>query len=229
MIRNALLAPFARAVRAGVRGGALEGPAEYLLYLLGWLAWALDWLARLPALAREARERPERRAVALRAVALIRHGAGSDLMLERSRRILEEAGTLLETLGIALVVESVESLPWPGDVAPPVCGPGALLGRFFPWASARAAESPRLTVYVVEEMTGLAGCAVPGADWVVVDARTDGTTVAHELGHLADLWAHHPDPDNLMTDRPGGAHARVTRAQAAMIRTSRFAVPVSRR
>ena len=224
MIRNALLAPLARAVRGAVRGGALEGPAEYALYLLGWLAWPLDGLLRLPALAREATVGGEPRSIRVVGAALVRSGAAPDPALERVRRLLDEAGAVLRGIEVEVIVESVAARSWPEDVAPPACGPRALLGRFFPWASARAGEAPCLTVDVVEDLGPLAGCAVPGADWVVGDGRTDGTTVAHELGHLADLWIHHADPDNLMTDRPGGGHARITPAQAAMIRTSRFAV-----
>lgn len=230
MIRNALLGPLARIVRRSTgRGGVwLEPLLEYVLWILGWAVWPLDTMLRLPALAREASVGPAPRRIAVVAVALMRRGADGPAP-GRIGRVLEEAGILLEPLRLSLEVESVRALAWPDEVPPPSCGPGAVLSRFFPWASARAHPSPRLTVYFVEDLGPLAGCAVPGSDWIVVDARTDGTTVAHELGHLADLWPHDADPDNLMTDRHGGAHARVTPFQAAMIRTSRFSVAFSGR
>jgi len=68
----------------------------------------------------------------------------------------------------------------------------------------------------------VSGCAYPGSDWVMVDAEGDGTVVVQEIGHLADLWSHSSDPNNVMTDQSGGTHDQITQFQCCMIRTSRF-------
>ena len=133
---------------------------------------------------------------------------------------------ILGRYGIGLSLAEVAVQPLPAWLRRPSCGVTDLLGRFFSWASARSAASPTLTIYFLEEMGNLAGCSIPGTDWIIVALSTDGTTVVHELGHLADLWRHHPDPANVMTDRPGGKHDEITPFQVAMIRTCRFARPV---
>jgi hypothetical protein len=229
VIRDLLLGTLARALRGAVRGGGLEAPVEYLLFPLGWALWLLDALVRIPVLAREWSAGPRPRVVPVRAVPLLRRRADGDAASARARAILTQANALLDPHGVRLDVQSVSPMPLPDDVPPPECGLRALTGRFFPWASSRAAGAPCLTVYFVEDLGPLAGCAVPGADWIVAELGTDGTTVVHELGHLADLWRHHPDPDSVMTDRPGGTHDRISPWQAALIRTSRFALPVSPR
>jgi len=229
VIRTVLLGPLARALRAAVRDGALEAPVEYALFPLGWAFWLLDTLVRIPILAREWSAGPRPRRIPVRAVPLLRSRADPDVASARVRAVLSQAAALLDPHGVRLEVQSVDPALMPQTVPPPGCGLAAVAGRFFPWASARCAGAPCLTVYFVEDLGSLAGCAVPGADWIVVELRTDGTTVVHELGHLADLWRHQADPDNVMTDRPGGTHDRIDWWQAALIRTSRFALPVSPR
>jgi hypothetical protein len=229
VIRDFLLGSPARALRGAVRDGVFEAPVEYGLLLLGWTLWLLDTLIRIPALAREWSAGPRPRVVPVRVVPLLRSRADPDAASARARAVLTQAGALLDPHGVRLDVQSVNPVPLPDDVPPPECGLRALTGRFFSWASSRAAGAPCLTVYFVEDLGPLAGCAVPGTDWIVAELGTDGTTVVHELGHLADLWRHHPDPDSVMTDRPGGSHDRISPWQAALIRTSRFALPVSPR
>jgi len=46
--------------------------------------------------------------------------------------------------------------------------------------------------------------------------------MVQEIGHLADLWAHSSDPNNVMTDRSGGTADQITSFQCCMLRTSRF-------
>ena len=225
MIRNVLVTPLARALRGWIRnaGGTLEGPAEYVLYVLAWMAWALDWLIRAPVLAAGFSD-TEPRAIRVRGAVLLRTATDSAPARSRAGTVLEGAGALLARIDVRLEVEAVEVFVVPPEVAPPRCGLAGLAGRFFSWASARSAGSPVLTVYFMENLRPFAGCAFPGADWLVADLRTDGSTIVHELGHLADLWRHHADPDNVMTDRPGGTHDRVTPLQSALIRTSRFSL-----
>jgi hypothetical protein len=231
VIRNLILAPLSGVLRrwSRVGGATLEGSLEYLLFFIGWLLWPLDWLVRLPLLARDHTVGGSPRQITVRGTPLLRAAADADAASARARAVLAEAGALLAPLGIRFDVESVEPVRLPEDVRIPACGFAIFASRFFSWASARAAAAPQLTVYFVEDLGPLAGCAVPGSDWLVADLNTDGTTVAHELGHLAGLWRHHADPDNVMTDRAGGSHDRVTPAQTVFLRTSRFSVPVSAR
>ena len=88
--------------------------------------------------------------------------------------------------------------------------------------SAVGMDCSTVTVYFVEDIVSASGCAYPGTNWVTVDAGCDGTVVVQEIGHLADLWRHSDDPDNVMTDQTGGTHDQITENQCCMIRTSRF-------
>lgn len=224
MIRRGVVTPLASMLRAAGRalsaGPAWEMLTEPALYLLGWLAWVLDWIPRLPkiAVAMVGRLRPA--TIDARPIVLLRPDRDSAPSVERARRLCAKASTLLEPHGLALSWESPAIAHWPGGL--PRCSARGLFSPFFRWASAQA-DAHALTVYVVEDFGALAGCSFPGADWVVLDSHTDGTTLVHELGHLADLWRHTGDPHNVMTDQAGGSHARLTRFQAAMIRSSRFA------
>jgi hypothetical protein len=230
VIRNAVVSPLARLWRGRATSALLEVPAEYVFYLVGWVAWCLDWVVRGPALWSAGGVPPGQTVAAeivARVAVLTPPGPSPVAMLSRARAVCQEAGVLFGRYGIGLSLERVAILQLPAGLRTPSCGPTDLLGRFFSWASARSAPSPTLTIYFVGELRNLAGCSIPGTDWILVALGTDGTTVVHEIGHLADLWWHHPDPANVMTDRPGGAHDRITPAQLAMIRTCRFVRPAT--
>jgi hypothetical protein len=111
------------------------------------------------------------------------------------------------------------------------CELTGLFSDFFTWFSANECGGcAAVTVYYVRSIPDAIGCAYPGANWVTVAAAGDGPTLVQEIGHLADLWSHSSDPNNVMTDRPGGTADQITRFQCCMLRTSRFssAVPCPR-
>lgn len=233
MFRNAILAALARAIRRQAPpGGARERLVEGVLFAIGWAVWPLDALLRLVAFLRYLGGAPPGRIVCRGTLLLGADRAGPGASgtasaLARATMLLRGADALFREHGIPLSLEEpVRAAPLPAGIAPPSCGFKALVGRFFAWASSRAA-APGITVFFVEGLGRYAGCAVPGADWILVDLRTDPTTIVHEVGHLADLWAHHGDPANVMTNRPGGRHDRLTPFQARVIRTSRFVTRIS--
>ena len=209
----------------GFVGSALEVSVEYALYSVGWILWIADWIPRAPALVSFlAGSRPPGR-ILVHGVVLDEPGPGAGAALLAGDRILSEASRILERHGLSLRATGWSVLPLGarGGAPLPGCGPSALLRRPFTWLSARApVRAPVLTVFFAPDLRAIAGCAFPGADWILVDLKTDGTTVVHELGHLADLWSHSPDPANVMTDRPGGSHDRFTTRQLALLRTCRF-------
>ena len=224
MIRRAIVAPMASALRTVGRAARLgpiwETLTEPAIYLLGWGAWAFDWGFRLPRIGLALIGRMGPAVIDVRPILMSGPDRDPVRSFELARRLCADASALLERHGIALAWEEPTLEPGPARLPP--CSARGLFTGFFLWASARA-DARALTVYLVEDFGDLAGCSYPGADWVVLDSRTDGTTLVHELGHLADLWGHSKDPQNLMTDQPGGSHDRLTQVQVAMIRTSRFA------
>ena len=75
-----------------------------------------------------------------------------------------------------------------------------------------------ITVFVVRDVAGKAGCSMgPLSDYVTVD-RVRGPLIAHELGHACGLW-HTGEPGNLML--PAATSEEMTRLQRAIFRNSR--------
>jgi hypothetical protein len=101
-------------------------------------------------------------------------------------------------------------------------------GAYFRQRLARGARIPLglgapITVFVVRDVVGKCGCSLgPLGDYVTIDrgglvGRTN-RILAHELGHSCGL-RHSTRDDNLM--RPRGPGERLTRLQAAILRSSR--------
>lgn len=107
------------------------------------------------------------------------------------------------------------------------CGFDGMFTSFFQWFSWNTCRCCNMvTVYFVRSMTNAGGCSYPGSDFVIVANDRPpvgmGNTLVQELGHLCDLWAHSSDPNNVMTDQPGGTSDQITEHQCCIIRTSRF-------
>ena len=107
------------------------------------------------------------------------------------------------------------------------CGFGGMFSSFYQWFSWNTCRCCNIvTVYFVRSMTNAGGCAYPGSDFVIVaNDRSPagmGNTMVQEIGHLCDLWAHSSDPNNVMTDQPGGTSDQITEHQCCIIRSSRF-------
>jgi hypothetical protein len=107
-----------------------------------------------------------------------------------------------------------------------LCHPRGLFTRSFTWFTEQAApQRDVITVFYVDALRGARGCSYPGTNWVTVADSGDGRTVVHEIGHLADLWRHRRDPENVMSTRGDGGRSHLTRFQRCVVATSRFASP----
>jgi hypothetical protein len=81
------------------------------------------------------------------------------------------------------------------------------------------------TVYFVDDLaSSITGCAIPGDNWCRVDseANVDPTVMAHEVGHLLNLWSHSNDPNNLMYAFTSGTSYNLTNHQCCTMRNSSF-------
>jgi len=197
---------------------------EYVFYILKWICWAVDWVLRGPALLLcHLGIRPRKFIGAC--VKILADEAGTPAVpVADVQAMLRDAATIFGRCRIAFVVCSIEIVVKPEFLTSTTCEFAGMFRRFFTWFSAHGCGCCSLvTVYFVRDISGASGCAYPGTDWVTVDADGDGTTVVQEIGHLADLWGHSADPNNVMTDQPGGTHDQITQGQCCMIRTSRFA------
>lgn len=202
----------------------IEIIVEYVIYILKWVCWVIDsilvrWWALLLCLAGI----EPRRFMGV-CVKILADDAGTPAIpLATVQGMMADAAALFRRCNIVMVVCSIEIVRKPEYLDSTTCEFSGMFKRFFTWFSANECSCcSNLTVYFVRDIIDASGCAYPGTNWVTVDADGDGTVVVQEIGHLADLWSHSNDPDNVMTDQPGGTHDQITDFQCCMIRTSRF-------
>jgi hypothetical protein len=202
----------------------IEHIVEYVIFVLRWVCWVVSLPGRFirMLLCRLGLLGPRRIHVCVR-VLTDERGAPA-VSWEKVDRDLEQAKGLFEQCQIELIEIGRRRLVGPNFFDGITCGVGGIFSEFFTWFSRHeCTECSAVTVYYVNTIDGAGGCAYPGSNWVTVAASNDGGTIVHEIGHLSDLWAHTSDPDNIMTNQPGGSQDRITAHQCCMMRTSRFA------
>jgi hypothetical protein len=204
-----------------VEGGA-EIVFEYAAYVLNWLCWLLDWSIRwLPLLLSNKGIRgPMTIPIAVK---IIQDNAGTNAMTPvAAQKLIDSANEVMAQSNLQFVhardMESIQQHRFFRGVS---AGPAGLIQRSFTWFSARA-EPGCVTVFVVKEIEGASGCAYPGATWMAVDASATGCIIAHEIGHLSDIWRDSEAQGDLMSAPCGTV---VLDRQIGMIRTSKFAIP----
>lgn len=202
----------------------IEVIVEYVVYIVKWVCWVIDWVIRLPGLLLCLLGIEPRKYMGV-CVKILADSRGTPAIpLADVQAMMRDAAALLRRCNIDMVVCGYEVVIKPEYLSSTVCDVSGMFERFFSWFSSHTCGCcSTVTVYVVRDIAKASGCAYPGTDWILVDAQGDGTVVVQEIGHLADLWSHSSDPDNVMTDQPGGTHDQITEFQCCMFRTSRFA------
>lgn len=196
---------------------------EYIVYILKWICWLIDWIWRGPGLLLCHLGIRPRKFLGVCVKILADEAGKPAISVPDALAMLRDAGAIFRRCNITLIVCSVEIVIKPEYLTSTTCAFSGMFRRFFTWFSANTCGCcSTVTVYFVQDIVGAGGCAYPGTDWVTIPATADGTVIVQEIGHLADLWAHSSDPNNVMTDQGGGTHDQITEAQCCMIRTSRF-------
>lgn len=201
----------------------IEILVEYIIYILKWICWVIDLPLRgLGLLLCHLGIRPTKFIGVC--VKILADEAGTPAIpVADVQAMMRDAAAIFRRCNIGLVVCGFEIVIKPEFLDSTTCEFSGMFKRFFTWFSANTCGCcSTVTVYFVRDIASASGCAYPGSDWVTVDADGDGTVVVQEIGHLCDLWAHSSDPNNVMTDQPGGTHDQITESQCCMIRTSRF-------
>lgn len=202
---------------------AIEIVTEYIIYILKWVCWVIDWVTRFPDLILCWLGIEPRRYITI-CVKVLDDGLGTPAVpIATVQAWLGDAATILDRCNISLVVCSLEIVSKPEYLDSTTCEFSGMFKRFFTWFSHHSCGCcSTITVYIVRQIKDASGCAFPGTDWVTIAADGDGTVIVQEIGHLADLWSHSSDPDNVMTDQFGGTHDQITSGQCCMYRTARF-------
>lgn len=127
---------------------------------------------------------------------------------------------------IKVEVTGVEYIVQPQYLTTTDCGFGNIFTMWHLWFSQNACWCcNQITVYFVDDIVGsVTGCAIPGDNWCRVDSEVnvDPTIMAHEVGHLLNLWSHSNDPNNLMYAFTSGTSYNLTNHQCCTLRNSSF-------
>ena len=201
----------------------VEALVEYVFYILTWICWIIEWPFRLVGIILcKLGFKPQR--MMRVCIKILTDSKGNPAVpLADVNGMMQDAAAILRRCNIQLVVVETESISKEEYLDTTSCGFSGMFSGFFSWFSRQACQGHcAVTVYFVRNIIGARGCAYPGTNWVTVDAQGEGSTVVQEIGHLADLWAHSSDPNNVMTDQGGGSADQITEWQCCMIRTSRF-------
>lgn len=90
--------------------------------------------------------------------------------------------------------------------------------------------TPKGYDYIVEELRkrqrdeladGKSGCTIDGSSYILLAAVANGASVAHEVGHHAELQ-HRSDPTNIMFSGESSTKDKFTKWQCCMIRSCEF-------
>lgn len=156
---------------------------------------------------------------------------------------IDEARTIYAEFHIKLIVEDVRILeePAPEYALKVGCDGGAVSDNYWlagSWFETHANEYSSgyqgggrrligyggpITVFVVEDVEGKAGCSLgPLSEYVTIEGTVGTRTpkcLAHELGHACGYIGHAENSNNLMYSSCGGT--RLTKWQRMVIRSSR--------
>lgn len=156
---------------------------------------------------------------------------------------IRTAQAIYASFHIKLLVEDVRvlSVPAPEYALKPGCDGGAVWDDYWragSWFETHANEYSSgyqgggrrllgyggpVTVFVVEDVQGKAGCSLgPLSDYVTIEGTLSGRSpkcLAHELGHACGYITHAENAGNLMYSSCGGT--RLTKWQRMVIRSSR--------
>lgn len=212
----------------------IEVAVRYVFYLVRWICWLVDWPLRfifeiLPCLLGV----NLRKRMALCVKVLVDDEGVPAVSFDRVQELIAGARERLEQCNLELCVASFDTVTAPDDIEDFTCGAGGFFSKhhlFFERNSCASVETAAVTItaYFVPKYEGANGCAIPRTDYIVIGEDATLATVAHEIGHHADL-THRDDRTNVMFDAAGNDATAFTRWQCCLIRSARYATIASLR
>ncbi len=197
-------------------------------YILKWVCWLIDWIVFrwIDYLLCRVGFEPKR---CLRVCIKILTDAGGtpSVTSAEADTAIAQAQLVLDNCNVDIIVTEKVFVEKPEFLTTTSCDGGGMFTSFFKWFSWNTCRCCNMiTIYFVQSMTNAGGCAYPGTDFIIIPHDGAGTSmgnvIVQEAGHLCDLWGHSSDPDNVMTDQPGGTSDQTTDHQCCIIRSSRF-------
>lgn len=204
----------------------VEVVVRYVFWVFRWVCWIVDWGLRLIALAACMLGVKNRKSMVLCVKVLVDADGAPALPIDDVKEMVEATRERFEQCAIDVCLHSIELVSAPADIEEFRCDPGGFFSShhlFFveESCSPEHAGAIPITAFFVPEYEGAKGCAIPRTDYVVMGSNASLATLAHELGHHADLL-HHDDPTNVMVNGTTDAAVNFTKWQCCMIRTARY-------
>jgi hypothetical protein len=205
----------------------IETIVEYIVFILHWVCWIIDWiLFRWVALLFCTLGFKTRKCIPVCLTILSDPREGPVITVERANELVAASNVLLRQCDITLEVGSVRIVEKPDLIRNVPTSAGHLFSRAFVWFSRNVCDCcSGVTIYFIRTLdSGARGHAIPGTSYILVavDALVDDATIVHEIGHLADLWAHDDQVGNVMSLWNGTARTIIRPGQCCMIGSSRF-------
>jgi len=201
---------------------------RYVFWVFRWICWIIDWIPRfifeiLPCLL--GADYAKRIPVCVKV--LVDADGVPVVPLDRVNELLDGTRARFEQCNLELCIMSIEMLSAPDGIEDFTCDPGGFFSGDHLWFEDHACNGTEvtavpLTIYFVPEFASDKGCSIPRTDYIVVGPDASLATVAHEIGHHADLM-HRDDPANVMMNGTTDASVEFTTWQCCMIRSARFA------
>lgn len=203
---------------------------EYIFYIIDWICWLVDWIVRffLELIWCWMGIRPKK--YIRLCVKILTDNKDVPAMTEAEvRTLLKEAQARFHQCNLELIVTGFEFVRQEKYLTGVPCGFGALFKESHLWFTENSCAQPfgsflvPITAYVVKDVGGGKGCAIPGTNYIIIDKDASNATIPHEIGHLADLWAHDDDPENVMHAPTSDDSKKFTKHQCCVIRSSKYA------
>jgi hypothetical protein len=141
--------------------------------------------------------------------------------IQNSIRVMQEA---YNKCNIEVEITGITYISNPSVITGTSCTFWGLFSWWHAWFAANTCLCcGQITVFFVDSMVGVSGCAYWGENWCRVDstANTDPSIMAHEVGHLLNL-GHSSDPNNIMYESSSATARDFTTRQCCLMRMSSY-------
>jgi hypothetical protein len=204
---------------------------EIIFYILTWVCWLLEWIPRAIDLLLCKLGFSNPRFVHLCIKVLTRDRNNPAWQPAKVQQLIDETAARLKQCNVHVCVIHQETIETDEHQSGIECGFSMLFGSDFYWFRNNECRGfgsiMPITVFFVEDIQGSKGCSVPGANFILADLEASNATIAHELGHLSDLWGHSDAPNNVMFSPSTDASVNFTGTQCCMIRSSKYVTTVT--
>lgn len=137
---------------------------------------------------------------------------------------IDRLRSVYKQCSVEVIILGVEHIVKPEYLSSTDSSPSSIFSAWHLWFTQRACWCcNQVTVFVVDNIIGSSGLTFWGDSWCRVDSEcnADDTVMAHEIGHLLNLW-HVNDPNNVMYPHFSATSHEFTSFQCCLLKRSPF-------